>query len=63
MKFSEQFRSITFMKVDIDECEDLANRYQISSVPAFLFFKDGKEVNRLVGANETKLESLLKDMK
>lgn len=62
-KFSDQFPQITFLKVDIDECEDLANRFQISSVPAFLFFKDGKVINRLIGANEAKLESLLNDLK
>jgi len=28
---------------------DLANEYKIESVPALIFFKDGKEVKRLIG--------------
>ena len=37
-------------KVDLDSNSDLAMRYGIMSIPALLFFKDGKEVRRVVGA-------------
>lgn len=36
-------------KINIDENQDLARKYQISAIPAFLFFKDGEVVHRLVG--------------
>lgn len=36
-------------KVDIDECMDLAKSFGIMSVPTMIVFKDGQEVNRLVG--------------
>jgi thioredoxin 1 len=60
---SQENPSITFLKVDIDDVEELANRFSVSSIPCFLFFKNGKEVNRLVGANEAKLEALIKELK
>lgn len=37
-------------KVDIDESAALAQKYQIMSVPALLFFKGGKVMDQVVGA-------------
>lgn len=37
-------------KVDVDSDADLASKYGIMSIPALLVFKDGKEVDRHVGA-------------
>ncbi len=36
-------------KVDIDTEQKIASDYQITSVPTMILFKDGKEVNRIVG--------------
>src|SRR5579872_5074767 len=36
-------------KVDIDTEQKIASQFQITSVPTMILFKDGKEVNRLVG--------------
>jgi thioredoxin 1 len=36
-------------KIDIDTEQKVASEYQITSVPTMVLFKDGKEVNRLVG--------------
>jgi thioredoxin 1 len=36
-------------KIDIDAEQKTATRFQITSVPTMILFKDGKEVNRLVG--------------
>lgn len=36
-------------KVDIDESMDLAQKYQIMSVPNMLIFKDGKPVDTVIG--------------
>jgi thioredoxin 1 len=37
-------------KVNIDESNDLAAQFNIRSIPAFLFFKEGKVVAELIGA-------------
>lgn len=39
-------------KVDIDNAQEVASRFQITSVPTMILFKDGKEVNRLVGLRD-----------
>ena len=36
-------------KVDVDQELALAQQYKIMSIPTLVVFKDGKEVNRLVG--------------
>lgn len=36
-------------KVDIDNAQKTAAQFQITSVPTLILFKDGKEVNRLIG--------------
>lgn len=36
-------------KVDIDSEQKTASQFQITSVPTMILFKDGKEVNRLIG--------------
>lgn len=36
-------------KVNIDENEDAAVRYGVASIPTMIVFKDGQEVERIVG--------------
>ncbi|MCC3866986.1 thioredoxin [Terrisporobacter mayombei] len=38
-----------FYKVDIDESMELAEKFVVSTVPTVIVFKDGKEMDRLVG--------------
>lgn len=40
---------IKVAKVDTDESQQTAVKYGISSIPCVILFKDGKEVERLVG--------------
>ncbi|MBE6062702.1 MAG: thioredoxin [Clostridium butyricum] len=39
----------TVIKVDIDQCPDLADKFEIVSVPTMMVFKDNKKVDMLVG--------------
>ena len=36
-------------KIDVDSCTDTAVKYGIRGVPTIIFFKDGKEVDKVVG--------------
>ena len=52
------------MKVNVDENQELAQRFGIMSIPTLLFFKDGREADKIVGAVpkaaiEKKLKTLL----
>lgn len=48
-------------KINIDDENDLASKYQISSIPTLILFKDGKIVDTVVGYH-TK-EDLIKRFK
>ena len=37
-------------KLNVDENQDIAFRYQVSSIPTFLLFKEGKPADRTMGA-------------
>ena len=37
-------------KLNVDENQDLAMQFRVSSIPAFVLFKDGQAVDRTVGA-------------
>jgi thioredoxin 1 len=37
-------------KVNVDENQELAMQYRVSSIPAFVLFKNGQPVDRVVGA-------------
>ena len=41
---SEEYKNVTFLKADVDENEDLAREYGISSIPNVLLFKDGDPI-------------------
>ncbi len=42
---------IVFMKIDIDVLGDLADKYQVSSIPHTVLFKNGVEQETVIGCN------------
>lgn len=46
---AESRADFDIVKVDIDEAEDLAIKYNVAVVPTLIMFKDGKEVDRVSG--------------
>ena len=53
---------VNFTKVDTDEMQELAGKFNIMSIPTIILFKDGQEVHRMFGAvpQEAFLEELKK---
>lgn len=51
-ELSKSCEDVEVYKVNIDDNQELAIRYGISSVPTIVFFKDGEEVERCVGLTE-----------
>ncbi len=44
-EIEEEFKDVTFLKVDTDEFPSLAQQYFIVSIPSILAFKDGNRIN------------------
>ncbi len=50
-ELSKKFRGkIKFGKVNVGDNEDLARKFNVSSIPNFVLLKDGKPINQFVGA-------------
>lgn len=55
---------IKVMKLNTDENPEIASRYKIMGIPSIIFFKNGQEADRIVGAVpkpqlKAKIDSLL----
>jgi thioredoxin 1 len=48
-KLPDEFRDISFYKVDVEKEAKLASVHSVLSIPTILFYKDGKEVSRHTG--------------
>ncbi|CAL0322370.1 unnamed protein product [Lupinus luteus] len=46
---------VTFLKVDVDELKTIAEEWGVEAMPTFLFVKEGKVVDKVVGANKEDL--------
>ena len=49
-EMSKDMTDVSFVKVDVDAEGELAGQYNVSSIPTFYIFKDGKVVSQMVGA-------------
>jgi thioredoxin 1 len=41
---------LTITRIDIDSDKEIVEQYNIQSVPTYVILKDGKEVDRIIGA-------------
>lgn len=48
-EISEEKENIKIVSINIDNEEDLAEEYNVYSIPCLVLIKDGKETDRLVG--------------
>ncbi|CAL0304389.1 unnamed protein product [Lupinus luteus] len=58
-ELSEKYTSLMFLLVDVDELADFSTSWDIKATPTFFFLKDGKEVDKIVGANKPELQDKL----
>ncbi|ODQ79807.1 hypothetical protein BABINDRAFT_161499 [Babjeviella inositovora NRRL Y-12698] len=55
----EQYPNVQIAKVDIDQNKEVPARFQVSSVPSFLFFSKGKLTETVRGANPHGIKTAL----
>ncbi|KAI1288959.1 hypothetical protein EDD11_009486, partial [Mortierella claussenii] len=59
-KLSNECHHVTFMKVDVDEFKELADKAGITAMPTFQYFKDNQKIAELKGTEATEIEKLIK---
>lgn len=62
-QLSRTYPDITFLKVDIDKCENTAQRFAVRAVPTFIFLKGGQQLAQVKGGGaKDALEAKCKEL-
>ncbi|XP_046561062.1 thioredoxin-like [Haliotis rubra] len=56
----KKYPNVAFFMVNVDENSETAEKCDIQGLPTFKFYKNGTEVDTLVGASESFLEDKIK---
>ena len=49
-RMAKKFKNIRFARLNIDQNQEIATKYGIQSIPIFIMFKNGKPVDKVIGA-------------
>ena len=59
-EIAESRNDFSIGKVNVDQNQQLAQKYKVRNIPTLLIFKDGKEAGRIVGVKPKR--SILKEV-
>jgi thioredoxin len=63
-RMADRHNQITFARVNVEEQSDIASRYHISSLPAYVFFSDARPSQSKIGAvSENELEKFVNQIR
>ncbi|GAA6072440.1 glutaredoxin 3, partial [Tachysurus ichikawai] len=54
-ELAKEHKQTMFIKLEAEAVPDVSEKYEITSVPTFLFFKGGEKIDRLDGAHAPEL--------
>ncbi|KAI3458415.1 hypothetical protein Pfo_015078 [Paulownia fortunei] len=54
-ELADKYSSILFLTVDVDELAEFSTSWDIKATPTFFFLRDGRQLDKLVGANKVEL--------
>ena len=60
-ELNREQKEVKFQIIDVDFEGELTRKFEVKSIPTFIRIEDGKEVNRVTGAQtKTNLEKFIK---
>jgi len=62
-QLADENEDVVFVKVDVDENEDVAAACNISAMPTFQYYRGGKKIEEQIGADPEKLKNFVKTLK
>ena len=62
-KLEQVMSDIKFYRINVDMYHDLAQKYQITSIPSLVLFRDGKKLSTIVGVKpQLTLQMIIQDV-
>ncbi|KAL2497698.1 Thioredoxin H1 [Abeliophyllum distichum] len=58
-ELAKKLPNVTFLKVDVDELKSVATDWAVEAMPTFMFLKEGKIVDKVVGAKKEELQQAI----
>lgn len=49
-RVAEKYKDFNFARVDVDRNNELARKFEVMSIPTIIIMRDGKEIERSIGA-------------
>ena len=49
-RLAKKYHSVKFGRVNIDNNQDIAMKFGVQSIPTFIMFRNGKPIDKMVGA-------------
>jgi len=49
-RMAKKYPRIKFARVNVDQAQTIAQRYQVQAIPTFIMFKNGEIADRMMGA-------------
>ncbi|XP_032508591.1 thioredoxin-like [Phocoena sinus] len=59
---SEKNSNVVFLKVDVDDCQDVASECEVKCMATFQFFKKEQKVGEFSGTNKENLEATINEL-
>lgn len=60
---SNEITDVVFLKVEVDDNDDIATEYDVSILPQFIFLKSGKIIARYTGIDQNRILELIQEYK
>jgi len=56
---AEMHRNVIFLKIDVDQLQEISVMNQVRAMPTFLFFKNGAKIAQFEGADSSRLQNMV----
>ncbi|KAB8237670.1 hypothetical protein ETB97_007948 [Aspergillus alliaceus] len=61
-RLSQEYPEVKFLAVNVDQMGSVSRKNNVNAMPTFLFFDDGKEAGRIIGADIRSVQEHIREL-